>query len=165
MGADIHLYAEMRLPSGSWVCVRDLNSAIRNQGLRSYEEGKSVPSHSYWRLCDRNYALFAALAGVRGEGPKPKDLPEDVSEYVQYWADRWDGDAHSHSWCTAQEFMTAWIRVGRDINNPSVSEYHKIALESGMNHAVLAFMWEMCSVDSEISSDANDYRFVFWFDN
>ena len=61
--------------------------------------------------------------------------------------------------------MSAWIRVGRDVNNPSVSEYHKVALESGMNHAVLAFMWEMCSVDSELTSDADDYRFVFWFDN
>lgn len=169
MGADIHMYVERRLPSGSWVMVRDLNSGINAKGLHAYVQKEvHVLPQGYWNLTERNYTLFAALAGVRGDGPDPKGLPEDVSEYVEYYSDRWDADGHSHSWEMAADFMDLYLgNKERHYNEEApLNEYTQTTLKDGRKYAVAQFLMEMCSVDSELGGfDPDDYRFVFWFDN
>lgn len=75
MGTDVHICLEKRV-GDKWVMVNRLDgdAAIRN------------------------YELFADLAGVRGSGPPPKGLPDDLSESARLFVDEWAGDAHSHSW-------------------------------------------------------------------
>jgi len=58
---------------------------------------------------DRNYSLFAALAGVRdySEGTpsmgEPKGLPDDTCPQIKQESDRWASDGHSHSYWTLRE--------------------------------------------------------------
>jgi hypothetical protein len=67
-----------------------------------------------WRLAgaievDRNYALFAEMAGVRGGGShsfsSPRGYPEDIhwatSEYLEQ-----DAADHSRSWLTTTELLS-----------------------------------------------------------
>lgn len=176
MGCDIHLYVERKLGSGNWACVRDMSCGVnvksfaRRQTIKdpfALEEGFGY--YRSWLLRQRNYHMFALLAGVRGEGPEPRGLPEDVSELVEEQAQRWGNDGYSHSWATAQEFMSAWLDAGGGFageNEEAVSPYHQTALADGMKMAVLSFLWDMCSIDTDMDNvNPEDYRFVFWFDN
>ena len=52
----------------------------------------------------RWYSLFASMAGVRGEGPDPRGLPDNLTKTVKLAVDAWDCDGHSHSWLTLKEF-------------------------------------------------------------
>jgi hypothetical protein len=90
MGTDIHLYAEQRLQSGTWVPVFGQEAFI-------------------WR----RYELFSRLAGVRerdGAMPisQPRGVPADVSDEIRGWLD--DGDYHSHSWISGKEFTACFPR-------------------------------------------------------
>jgi len=76
MGCDIHIYLE-KLIDGKWVMV---------------------DQPDYKRDCrQRNYARFAALSGVRGDGPKANGWPEDASAGAKSYSDRYSTGAHSHS--------------------------------------------------------------------
>lgn len=68
MGTDIYIFLEFLLPNGIWVADEYHQKTDNEMGLPA--------------TC-RNYDVFAALAGVRGEGPKPKGLPIDVSSHVR----------------------------------------------------------------------------------
>lgn len=94
MGCDIHVTTEVRR-NGTW----------------SREDCAVDP--------DRNYSLFAALAGVRnGSGFAgvdtgdpvtpifaPRGIPEDGSVDVQGEAANWDLGGHSHSYATLAELL------------------------------------------------------------
>jgi hypothetical protein len=64
----------------------------------------------------RNYQLFSILADVRGDySPivEPRGIPEDASTGYKYMCDRWDGDAHSHSYYTLTELLNVdWEEYG-----------------------------------------------------
>lgn len=94
MSTDIHMFAEVRV-SDEWVMVNRI-------------EGRGA---------DRNYTRFAALAGVRGDGPDPPGLPEDVSAGVRWHVDRWEGGAHSCGYGTPEKiahiFLEADDKLGR----------------------------------------------------
>jgi hypothetical protein len=109
MGCDIHLFVEVRQQDGAWKSVDEWETEddyIHVPYKKSYYDG-------------RNYDLFAILANVRnghgfagvktGEGfnpiALPKGLPDDVSEQVKQYSDRWDSDGHSHSWLTVAELL------------------------------------------------------------
>lgn len=81
----------------------------------------------YWRSyavdveADRNYALFAAMAGVRQRDPKiepvsePKGLPEPMSWNAKDFFGEEKGlgsDGHSHTWLTPTEYREAYTRAG-----------------------------------------------------
>jgi len=166
MGADIHLYVEKRLKNKEWAMVRDLNHDINTESLRPWRqmEGQGANVGGWWRLADRNYTLFANLAGVRGMGPEAKGLPGDVSPYVQDDSDRWDGDGHSHSWSTPLEFMEAYVTAMQfyDEQGRELDKYVQARLTEGTEKAVSLFMRDLCSLDTE---RGEEYRFVYWFDN
>lgn len=120
MGCDIHVFVE-RFWRGKWV--------MDNKAARY------AP--------DRNYGRFAALAGVRGPGPKPKGLPDDCSDSVLMIAEDWGHDGHSHSWYTMDEAIDIWV------DTDYVDNY------MGIDPSYYYF-----NIDKP-----GQYRVVFWFDN
>ena len=82
MGADIHGVVEKRVRLDGvdkWVAV---------SFLRYPDKGK-----------ERNYTRFAALAGVRGDGPRPKGAPGDMSESGRLHLLEDEGDAIAFHGC------------------------------------------------------------------
>ena len=127
MGADIHLFVEKKI-NDKWVM------------LYNYDMDHSTPTSL------RNYDRFAALAGVRGEGPEPRGLPEDVSSAVWYFYQDWGTDTHSASWLPLSEAARIWLETDYDPDSFAKKwpEYHYFNVEG---------------------DDIRDYRVVFWFDN
>jgi len=112
MGCDIHAYAEY-IRNGKWV-----------KAGKRFENDMYLPQYDWSEFyidepyCERNYNLFAILAGVRNErGPYgeerrvfwpisvPRDLPEDVTAGVKRLSDRYGIDGHSHSFLYLRELM------------------------------------------------------------
>ena len=63
---------------------------------------------------DRNYTRFAALAGVRGDGPTPKGLPKDVSESTKLYSDEWGLDGHGHSFLDLTKATALFLSTDQD---------------------------------------------------
>lgn len=64
-------------------------------------------------ITQRDYRFFAALAGVRGDGPEAKGLPNDINPATAYWLERWGGD-HTPSWYPIDEFCAIWMKTRDD---------------------------------------------------
>ncbi len=123
MGCDIHGWVEVR-DGGKWVAVRE----IKDQ--------------------ERNYQRFAALAGVRGEGPPAKGMPHDISDTVRYHIERCGVDGHSHSHLSLVEAAEIWLATSWFVN------------DHARKHPKGAFIgWY-----DEETPEAK-VRVVFWFDN
>ena len=164
MGADIHLFVERKMPSGNWEFMASLDHGVRAKGLWS---GNMIDfGMAFYKVANRNYTLFGQLASVRGGGREPRGLPNDVSEMVQMFADGWEGDGHSHSWLYADEFADDYYGVQSVEDDEPMTDYHQNTLKVDKNYAVLEFLQEMCNVAGVgDSTQANEFRFVFWFDN
>lgn len=105
MGCDIHMFVEYRLsPTSSWQAAPE-HTNLKEDDYERVDEVSSV---------GRNYELFAALAGVRGEGPDPRGVPDNVSDMVKLAIEQWDGDGHSHSYCSLDEFEEILRKVGEE---------------------------------------------------
>jgi hypothetical protein len=94
MGADIHMFIEYKVDDGDW-------QADPHHVMSDEDDGGYLLSVS---AVGRNYEIFAALAGVRGPGPDPRGLPDDVSAVIKAESDRIDCDGHSHSWLSLDEY-------------------------------------------------------------
>jgi hypothetical protein len=99
MGCDIHLFVEKKI-SEKWECLNEIED---NEGTLSTSYKKEI-------YHERNYSLFALLAGVRNSAgvkpiSEPRGLPEDVSEIVKRISDQWNDDGHSHSYYTLKELL------------------------------------------------------------
>jgi len=162
MGADIHLFAEKRLRNNEWATVQTF-SPINKKALGLDATGPY--DWLFFMVEGRNYALFAKLAGVRGNGPQAKGVPDDASPLYREYVDSWLSDGHSHSWCTATEFVARFLET-LDSSDQIVKEYAGWVLNSGQDNAVLTFLDNYCAVQIlEDRDKADDYRFVFFFDN
>ena len=130
MGADIHGLVEknVRLDGvDRWVTISI---------LRYPDKGR-----------ERNYSRFAALAGVRGEGPTPKGAPSDLSETARLLLREDAEDTHSISWLPLDDALriyneTEWYE----------DEDKRKWLDS----------YRYFGVECE---DGHRYRLVFWFDD
>jgi len=169
MGADIHIFVEKQMPSGNWACVRNLNESIDSDGLAVMYRDRSSSNAgfvAYWELRSRNYELFAALAGVRGDGPEPRDLPQDVSEYVQAEYEGWGADAHSASWYSAKEFLQIYANIGVEVDEETpLNPYVVSLITDGGEVAVAKFLSDKASVYVHEEESVDLYRLIFWFDN
>jgi hypothetical protein len=125
MGCDIHGWVEKKV-GPKWIAISPFNDHAN----------------------ERNYKRFSALAGVRGEGPKAKGLPLDVSDTAGYDSEQECG--HSHSWLTLEEAIPIFLAV-RYETGETRSEY---VLKYPASH----FFDIECD-------DLSPYRIVFWFDN
>lgn len=155
MGCDIHLHVEKRGPNGwervlppeGWNCTTLDFSPFENR----WDDGSKYGW--YW---DRDYDLFAWLAGVRnyaGCSPlsEPRGLPADASAEVKADSDELGIDGHTHSWLALSEFeAAAATNVNTRNGDGPASEVHRrfYALVNAMRGIVGA-----------------DARIVFWFDN
>lgn len=124
MGTDIHWFIERRAASGAWHVV---DSERRLIALRWADRRR--PDGSYragYAMGSRDYDLFAALSGVRGnpENDTPlmnEGLPEDASEHVRSEARNFGRYAHNWGWASG-EVLLAWrahpnICVARWVRN------------------------------------------------
>ena len=166
MGADIHLFLERKMKSGNWACVANLDRVIRTEGLDGLQ-GTSSLNYGYFKLSGRNYSFFGALASVRGDGEEPRGLPIDVSDIVEEESDGWAMDGHSHSWMYADEFISIYNKIWLEPDDDEpLDHYSQMLLTDGKDTAVLDFINKMCSpLVLEDGDRAEDFRFVFWFDN
>lgn len=158
MGADIHIWLERKLPSGKWA-MHDRFGYISMEAHRiTVEPGKAyMGDFAYHNVGGRNYEFFAALAGVRGEGPEPRGLPPDVSDYVQQESDGYGRDGHSHSWMSAAEFMPIYAEHHLDV---------KYAVDVVGGRTTWEKLFErLFGTYLDAPGGLDDYRFVFFFDN
>lgn len=143
MGCDIHLHVEVKV-RGKWL-------------------------HYNHPRINRNYQLFAKMAGVRDyheEDPisPPKGLPSDVTDTTKLDRDSWGIGGHSDSWLSAAEIATL------------AEWYHKQSWCDKIHGFEGAFGYLF---DNELAMpalhpgdikhtrcpDLEDVRLVFWFDN
>jgi hypothetical protein len=123
-----------------------------------------------WFADGRNYNLFAKLAGVRGEGPSPKGVPDDASDLALMMVDRWEGDGHSHSWMLMDEALPLFLTTGQ-LGKPG--EAVLTAMRSGTEAAIEQSFDHFWSLDEHYNDNGectgrdklSDFRLIFWFDN
>lgn len=141
MGCDIHFVVEQRVGK-KWVGL--FSKWPRPEGALAG-----------WR----DYAVFAALAGVRNYEdkvcPEPRGVPEDASKLARVQINEWGCDGHSHSWMTLREFADVFVATRPE---KFESEWQK---KNPWDK-----LFGSCAVDCDDESDAEKkYRVVFWFDN
>ena len=132
MGADIHTMLEKEI-DGEWVLVH-------------------VP---HWDAPAerRNYARFAKLAGVRGDGLAPKGAPSDISTGAQYRLSRWGDNAHSISYDTLIKFLEVCKETDRDdVFYNDTWKYSDFC----EHYLGIGFDKDEC---------VDDFRVVYWFDS
>jgi len=158
MGADIHLWLERKLPNGKWV-MHDRCDGISREayGIEPPTAESYMGDRAYHLAGGRNYRFFAALAGVRGDGPEPRGLPPDVSDYVLHESDEYGADGHSHSWMTAREFMPIFAEHVLPVQ-------YAVDVVGGRTTWVALFS-RYFSTYIDHARDFDNYRFVFFFDN
>lgn len=127
MGCDIHGWIERKV-HGKWIGIKELDG-----------EGRQ-----------RCYPRFAALAGVRGDGPTPKGLPDDISDTTRYYVVGWGQDGHSHSWLPLMEAGAVY----------KATHWEKLDQFSDQYPLWKFFKFELSERDKP-----DDFRLVFWFDN
>ncbi len=145
MGTDIHGLVEVKTKNG-WVCVNTLSSHHNPMNSEESMLGYSSPVTT-----SRNYARFAKLAGVRGPGPDPRGLPEDVSDTGRLLSDVWGADGHSHSWVDLKTASEIFLQTHSGEENEWITKYPESYF----------FNYEL---SREFPLDTHA-RFVFWFDN
>lgn len=130
MGCDIHAHVEVKV-SGKW-------------------EHYSAP------VVDRNYRLFARMAGVRSNGDEepvaePRGIPDDISLITRMDYEHWGRDAHTPSWLKASEvaecgeYGERWWPIWGYIFQTNFAGWHKYPADR--------------------PKGVEDVRLVFWFDN
>ena len=126
MGCDIHMIVEKRTDNG-WF-------------------GIFTPTWKAGKACERSYVAFARLAGVRGAGPEPRGIPEDVSQLSQFWIDDWDTDGHHHSWIALDEAVALFKEIKTD--EKFLDDYSLFGVET-----------------ETLGGHPSDYRLIYWIDN
>lgn len=130
MGCDIHLVIERRRKDDKeWIGVFSSDDC----------PGDRPP------IARRDYDFFAAVAGVRGQGPNyPRNVPEDISDLAWQNYMRCPTDHHSASHMSAAEFCATYLKVNPTKGRTEFAAYDLLGV-SDEEHA--------------------EYRVVFWFDN
>lgn len=173
MGADIHMVLERRwqpppadgkTPAtgapARWVGVNAFLSPIA--GLYAHGAQLADGSSIYdleatirWPILDRNYALFAALAGDMADGPAPRGLPEDVSDLALMQVEEWDGDGHTHTHMLMSEAAPVFVRYALR----GAQRVMHGADADALNIEALRYF------DGDVDVPLSDYRLIIWFDN
>ncbi len=148
MGCDIHFHSE-----------------VKRKGVWQHHSEANI---------ERNYALFAKMAGVRNYWEdkikpisKPKGIPEDATELTRLDADRYGTDGHSHSWLDAKE-VSILHKFINDKSNPLEWFAHGAGFFEHKNFPY--FMGSHLNGFIDYPEDWNDkevedVRYVFFFDN
>ena len=145
MGCDIHLHIEVKV-GGDW-------------------------QHLHAPSIDRDYRLFAKMAGVRNEDAeidpitKPRGLPADIAALTRFDADGWGVDGHSHSFLLADEIavLSDWAEQALP-RRRSYGQTWDMEVEWGCYLFRNSFAGFSKYPDDRLAG-LEDVRFVFWFDN
>lgn len=156
MGCDIHVWIEKK-EGDRWKLHRPFNAWHIDKPDEDTEDTDDSESDRIWKYTwehfpdtnDRNYERFAKLAGVRGEGPAAKGLPEDVCPELRDLDE--NPDLHSHTWCHPREAAAIWAET----QWPGSPRYEFIQA----NPMVMIF-----GID-ETKENVDDYRIIIAFDN
>lgn len=136
MGCDIHIVLE-REDGGKWI------------GVHNFPWYHAIGNSYQFPLCtNRNYSLFAALAGVRGVGPAPKGIPSDASELVRMLEKDWESYGHSWTYLNMREAANLFMEHARF---DELSEHHR-------KYPISYFF----GIEER---EVSHHRLVFFFDN
>lgn len=141
MGCDIHLVLERKYGL-KWIAV---DTFAGHEA--AYGKGWASPAAR-----SRNYERFAALANVRGDGPQPRGLPDDISETTAMLFEDWESDAHSMSWLPLEEAAKVWLATEHGMKPDDFGAKYPQSHFFGVD-------------ESDDPSKRTKYRVVFWFDN
>lgn len=151
MGADIHMVLERKY-NDKWVGVHAFPYIDREISEAAAAVLKAanvyVPGWVSYTARGRNYELFAALAGVRGDGPEPLGVPEDASDLAAMEIEHWGGDGHSHSYMGLADAFPIFVA---HLYPQKVLDDDRYLLRE-----------KLFGVDYD---DCSEHRLVFWFDN
>ena len=160
MGADIHMVLEQKYDD-EWVGVHaypHLNASAFRCEMPEVVLGRTWPL-----IRDRDYELFAKLAGVRGDGPEPCGVPEDVSQLARVQVAYWSLDGHSHSHLSLREFTKRYVTCKHVIAKAAAAR-----LQGGEAfkdaEVICAGGYDPSAYEDGVDTDT-DVRIVFWFDN
>lgn len=170
MGCDIHAYAEVRTPSGSWAL---------DDGP---EPDSKLAEHYGDAIFYQDYGVFGFLADVRNYShvpviAQPRGLPDGASVQVHDEYEEWGTDAHSASWLTLAELraydydQVIWDRRVIKETSPGSGSFNGAALADegeGKHLPLREFLpdWYFRALDRLAALGApEDVRVVFWFDN
>jgi hypothetical protein len=127
-------------------CWKSVTSLVSGFGIEQFQSHFSEKRFHSWPCRSRHYERFARIAGVRGDGPEPRGLPDDISETAAYLAYKCAGDGHSHSWLSLKEACDIWEDTSTTKHDNPADYWFGAYPEDGDKK------WD-------------DYRIVFWFDN
>lgn len=156
MGTDIHIVVERKW-EGRWVGVRTDQGFYRGGFL-----GDSGPNWASPAVGNRNYAFFARLAGVRGDGPEALGLPDDASDLTLMRWSEWESDGHSCSYLPLKEFADRWCAGDKEFLAKRAVE--RLRGEDN-SYTQLLNRASIGAFDPYGYMDVEDFRVVFWFDN
>lgn len=169
MGCDIHMFIEYKIGDGAWVADKN---HVRIEEDEDYSYIRDASSTG------RDYDFFAALAGVRGDGPDAKGLPEDVSEIIKQASEDYGVDGHSHSYNSLQEFKKIYKALTRKVKSKS-KKIEPIAFSDDYSHGFLNLIAycekEVIRLKTELAAEYHllgsnitptvECRLVYYFDN
>ena len=141
MGTDIHLILEVK-HGDKWVCVDTFTGHYSRFSPNTGEYTAPIAE-------SRNYFRFALLAGVRGDGPEPKGLPDDASDTTRYFADMRGYGGYSHSYLPLDKAIEIFVATDK------LNDLPKDATEYP------ATFYFNCDENYALRKEA---RIVFWFD-
>jgi hypothetical protein len=180
MGCDIHMVVERRwrdrwiglhafpyMTGGIWFheLGLDYNSEDGKRVHAQLEAGVSVK----WPARDRNYELFAALAGVRGDGPKARGLPDDMSDLARAEWESWGGlGDHSFTWYSMREAMPIFLRhqfngVKRLMNE--VNRDGSPVTQEQLSYRCMEYFCEHYPSPEDEDNTLDAYRLLIGFDS
>lgn len=162
MGADIHFVMEFKpKDTETWIGIYSDLYTPQLPNTISKDTMFSNPNHVYSLVGRRNYEFFAALAGVRGEGPEPLGIPEDASDLTRYNIRQWEPDGHSHSYLSAHEFCR--LADEHYLQSALYTKTITYRLQGGTEKAYFPLL--LLDLYPELELSEGEYRVVFWFDN
>ena len=116
----------------------------------------------------RDYYLYEAMAGVRGEDENaiatPRGVPVDASSQVKFWCERAGDDGHSHSWLYPSEFTEAIIKSDKRFAEEVKRSKYPADPERGHTDKAWLSLDKVLKALAEVYGDEN-VRLVFFFDN
>lgn len=165
MGCDIHMVVEKRHPELGWVGLHNFPYATAEVVGQKPGETKSdfLVGRLYWTPRQRNYDLFAEIAGVRGKGPEPRGIPDDASALARMEIEGWGGDGHSHTWLSLTEAIRPFgIAMLGDV------EWAKLMadkVKGAPNWETVDKVLDRFGLGMNDDESTDDYRLIIWFDN
>lgn len=168
MGCDIHpvLEKKVKFEDGTekWVGLHDFPFmvAYKNKLIEGEMDKWELVAAGYnWQPAfdKRNYGRFAALCGVRGEGPDPKGLPEDASDLTKLRLPENNGDLHSHSWTSLREALEICLKTEYDSENVFLNE------KDPRKTNPLSYFFGLDWLEDNEDDTVDNYRVVYAFDN